>query len=191
MRDNRCLVPPPSEDQRVKPGGVAELGVINWAVWRILSLASGTPNAHLFSTLGRQRKLFRAWLRFAAQLMPGGQISRYETELVIVRVAHLRQCRYELDHHIRLGRRAGVNEEIVERIFEGPEAAGWTDRERALLVAVDALVRDKDIGDRAWADVSRHYTEPQLVELCFLVGHYEMLATMIRTLRISRDFEGR
>ena len=143
--------------------------------------------AHLFSTLGRQRPLFRAWLRFSAQLMPGGSISRHETELAILRVAYLRACAYEQDHHARLGRRVGIDREVRERIAAGPTARGWTDRHRALLYAVDALVRTKDIDDATWAALCEHYEAPQLIELCLLVGQYEALATTIATLGIARD----
>src|SRR5262249_4809353 len=155
------------------------LGPINWALCRVISRATGVPDAHLFSTLGRQRALFRAWMFFASRMMPGGTISRHETELVILRVAHLRQCHYELDHHIRVGRRAGVGPELVERIFAGPGAEGWSDRHRALLSAVDALLQTRNIDDPGWDALRSHYREEQLVELCLLVGHYDMLATTI------------
>lgn len=173
---------------RIAPGGLKELGLVNWALCRLISRAAGTRDAHLFSTLGRQRGLFRAWLRFAARLMPGGTLSRHETELVILRVAYLRGCSYEIDHHLRIGRRVGVDLELAAQVFTGPAAAGWSDRHRALLAAVDDLVARKDIGDAEWAALSSHYTEPQRIELCVLVGHYELLATTITALRIDRDF---
>lgn len=178
----------PLTTQRVAPGGLAELGLVNWTLWKVLSRAAGTANAHLFSTLGRQRSLFRAWLRFSAQLMPGGMISRHETELVILRVAHLRKCDYELDHHVRIGRRVGVKGELLERVFAGPSAAAWSHRHRALLTAVDALVQTKNIDAAAWDALRAHYSEAQTIELCMLVGQYEMLATTIATLQIARDF---
>lgn len=173
---------------RVTPGGFSELGFVNWMLWKVLSRASGTRNAHLFSTLGRQRALFRAWLRFSAHLMPGGMISRHETELVILRVAHLRKCDYELDHHIRLGRRVGIKGELLARVFRGPSDPAWKERHRALLTAVDSLVATKNIDNAAWEALTSHYNEAQTIELCLLVGQYEMLATTIATLGIARDF---
>lgn len=173
---------------RVAPGGLADLGLVNWTLWRVLSRVAGTRDAHLFSTLGRQRRLFRAWLRFSAQLMPGGLIPKHDTELVILRVGHLRQCRYELDHHERIGRRVGVTDDVRARVFEGPGGVGWSDRHRTLLRAVDSLVRHRNIDDDLWGALRAHYDEPQLIELCLLVGQYEMLATTIATLGIERDF---
>jgi AhpD family alkylhydroperoxidase len=173
---------------RIPPGGLRELGLINWLLCRVLSRGAGVRDAHLFSTLARQRGLFRGWLHFAGRLMPGGKLTRHESELVILRVAHLRGCQYELDHHVRIGRRCGVDSVVLERVFAGPDAPGWSDRHRALLAAADALVTTRDLGDAEWAALADHYAEPQRIELCLLVGHYELLATTIAALRISRDF---
>jgi AhpD family alkylhydroperoxidase len=175
-------------EARIAPGGLRELGLLNWLICRVLSRVAGVRDAHLFSTLGRQRSLFRAWLRFSAQLMPGGTISRRETELVILRVAHLRQCAYEHDHHTRIGRRVGIDREALARVILGPTASGWSDRHRALLHAVDALVHTKDIDDATWTALREHYDDQQRIELCLLVGQYEALATTIAALRIERDF---
>ena len=175
-------------EARLSPATLGELGWLNWLLCRVISRAAGTREAHLFTTLGRQRRLFRAWLRFAGGMMPGGTIDRHETEIVILRVAKLRQCGYELDHHTRLAARAGIDAELLNRIFEGPSASGLTHRQRVLLTAVDELVERKDIRDDTWRALGAEYATPQLVELCLLVGHYEMLATTITALRIPRDF---
>ena len=59
--------------------------------------------------------------------------------------------------------------------------------EHAILAAVDALHGVQDIGDDAWATLRSHLSEAEAIELCMLVGHYEMLATTIATLRIQSD----
>lgn len=179
---------PATVTPRVAPGRFRELGPVNWVIWRVLTLASGAEDAKIFSTLGRTKGLFRGWLHYSGRLMPGGRISRHETELVILRVAHLRGCQYEMDHHIRLGRRAGVTPEILERVLTGPEAAGWDPRHRALMTAVDELVATKNLGDPAWAALTAHFDDRRMIEFCLLVTQYDGLATTIDTLRIDRDF---
>ncbi|MBF6333850.1 carboxymuconolactone decarboxylase family protein [Nocardia transvalensis] len=176
-----------SKEPRIAPGRLRELGPINWVAWQAISRAAGTPDAHLFSTLGRTGGLFRGWLHYSGRLMPGGKLRRYDTELVILRVAHLRRCEYETDHHIRLGKRVGVTQEILDRLRIGPQAPGWSDRERALLTAVDQLVQTRDIDDAAWADLARHFDERRLIEIVLLVNQYEGLASTITTLRIQTD----
>ncbi|MFI5781642.1 carboxymuconolactone decarboxylase family protein [Nocardia sp. NPDC051570] len=176
-----------SREPRIAPGRLRELGPINWVVWQVISRAAGTADAHLFSTLGRTGGLFRGWLHYSGRLMPGGKLRRFDTELVILRVAHLRGCEYETDHHIRLGKRAGVTPEILERLRTGPDAPGWSDRERALLTAVDQLVRTRDLDDATWSALAAHYDEHRLIEIVLLVNQYEGLASTITTLRIQND----
>lgn len=173
--------------QRIAPGTRSETGLFAWGFSQLAGRVTGGPPPKLFLTMGRQPRLFRGWLRFAGRLMPGGRLPRRETELVILRVAHLRSCRYEYEHHVRLGRRAGVTEQDLRRVQEGPHADGWSERERALLLAVDELHAERDIADATWAELRRHLDEPRLIELILLVGHYEMLATFIGTLRIEPD----
>ncbi|SEG73455.1 alkylhydroperoxidase AhpD family core domain-containing protein [Thermomonospora echinospora] len=172
---------------RVRPGGLREVGSFTWVFARVSGRIAGTGPPNLFLTLGRRRGLFHAWLWFAGRLMPGGGLPRRESELVILRVAHLRDCRYEWEHHVRLARRAGLGTKEIDRIAQGPDAEGWTPREHALLTAVDRLHRYRDLDDAAWARLRGHLSEPECIELCMLASHYEMLATVITTLRIQPD----
>jgi AhpD family alkylhydroperoxidase len=174
-------------EPRIAPGTWRQVGPIGWLVSRISGRVSGTGPPNLFLTLGRHRRLFWGWLHFGGSLMPGGRLPRRETELVILRVAHLRECTYELAHHEHLAGRAGLDRSAVERAAEGPDAEGWSDRERALLAAVDELHAGQDLSDEAWDALGRHLDDRQRIELVMCVGHYEMLATAIAALRIQPD----
>lgn len=172
---------------RIPPGGRREVGTFAGVAAKIAGRVAGTNAPNLFLTMARQRKLFRGWLRFAGRLMPGGTLPRRDTELVILRVAHLRGCAYEFEYHVRLGERAGVRAEDVRRVPDGPDAPGWSARERVLLRAADVLIAEGDLDDATWAAVREHLTQPQAVEFVVLVGHYDMLATFLRTLRVEPD----
>src|SRR3954452_24408010 len=113
---------------RIAPGTRAQTGAFAWGFAQVAGRVSGTNPPNLFLTLGRHRKLFRGWLRFAGRLMPGGTLPRRETELVILRVAHLRRCTYEFEHHVRLACRAGVHADDVARVQQGPDGDGWSPR---------------------------------------------------------------
>lgn len=172
---------------RIPPGTRRDIGLLTWSYAHLSGVFAGTKPPNLFLTMGRQRKLFRGWLCFAGRLMPGGTLPRRESELVILRVAHLRNCQYEFDHHVRLSRRAGVTAADITAVKAGPTAADWTPRELAILHAVDMLHERQDLDDPTWAALHTHLDDPKCVELCLLVGHYEMLATVIAALRIQPD----
>ena len=178
----------PSVVPRIAPGDRRDIGLVAAAIAAVSGRVTGTTTPNLFLTLGRHRRLFRGWLRFAGALMPGGRLPRRETELVILRVAHRRSCAYEFEHHRHLGARAGVTPADVERLTEATVSpVGWSAREVEVLRAVDRLLDDHDLDDDAWAALSAHLDDRDLIELVLLVGHYDMLATTINTLRIRPD----
>jgi AhpD family alkylhydroperoxidase len=172
---------------RIEPGTRRELGLAIWAFSRLAGRATRTGPPAIFTTLGRVRGLFWGWLHFAGRLMPGGRLPRRETELVILRVASVRRCAYEFEHHVRLGARAGVTPEDVERVRAGSAADGWSDQERLLMRVTEELLARKDLADPTWAELRATYDERTVIEILLLVGHYDMLATTLTTLRLEPD----
>lgn len=174
---------------RIAPGGWREVGPVVAGLSRVAGRVTGTEPPAIFLTLARNRRLFWGWLHFAGRLMPGGRLPRRETELVILRVATLTGCDYELTHHARLGARAGIGAAELERVAVGPDADGWTPRERLLLTVTDELHRDRDLSDATWSLLKREFDERTCLEVLLLIGHYEMLATTLMTLRLQPDRE--
>lgn len=172
---------------RISPGGRRDVGWPVWAFARLAGRVTGTEPPAIFLTLGRHRRLFRGWLHFAGRLMPGGRLPRRESELVILRVAHLTGSAYEQAHHERLGRRAGLGTAEIERVAHGSRAEGWTERDRLLLEVTEELHETRDLTDETWRRLRATLDEPTCVELLMLAGHYEMLATTLSTLRVQPD----
>ncbi len=172
---------------RIPPGTRREIGTVNSLITRAIGLATRGKPPNVFTTLARNRRLFRRWLWFAGALMPGGRLPRAETELVILRVAHNCGSGYEWGHHVRLGKRAGLDDAAIERVRSGPEALEWTGRQRLLLSAADELHADRVLGDPTWEGLSAMLTDVELIELCMLVGHYEMLAMTLNSLNVQPE----
>ncbi|MGH3350982.1 MAG: carboxymuconolactone decarboxylase family protein [Nocardioides sp.] len=171
----------------VRPGRLGEVGVAAWLLARIAGRAAGTEPLNLFLVLGRHKRLFRGWLAFAGLLMPGGRLPRADSELVILRVAHLRGSTYEARQHTRIGKRAGLTDVDLERLTEGASADGWTPRRRSILVAVDELVHTRTVTDATWDELREHLSEREAIELVLLAGHYDMLAAAIAALGIELE----
>ena len=179
----------PSTSARVAPATRSEMGAVNALLVRVAQAATRTKNPpNLFATLARHRGLYRRWLLFAGALMPRGKLPRRDTELVILRVAHLSDCEYEADHHRRIGRRAGLTTAQLDAVARDDlDPADWSAREIAILRAVDELHGDRRIGDETFASLRGHLGDRDLVELCMLAGHYEMLAGTINSLGVELD----
>ena len=51
-------------------------------------------------------------------------------------------------------------------------SAEFSDRERAALGFATAVVRDdREVSDAEWAELRRHFSEPEIVELVFAIGY--------------------
>jgi AhpD family alkylhydroperoxidase len=174
---------------RIAPGGRKDIGLVNWTAIAVGARVAKAPRLpQLFTTMARHRSLFRGWLMFAGRLMPRGRLPRRDTELVILRTAWLNHCEYELGHHRRIGRQAGLTpHQIAAATTETLD--GWSDRERALLAAANELHESHDLSDETWAELRQHVSQPEAIEFLLLVGHYEMLATFINTLRVPLDHD--
>jgi alkylhydroperoxidase family enzyme len=173
--------------QRISPGGLRELGLPIWVFTRVAGKVTRTGPPRIFTTLGRHHRLFWGWLHFAGRLMPGGRLPRIDTELVILRVAAVRGSDYEFNHHRLLGRRAGLADSDIARVRLGSQAAGWTDRQSLLLRVTEALLEHQDLDDPLWAQLRTAEDERGCIELVMLVGHYDMLATTLHTLRVQPE----
>ena len=173
---------------RIAPGTRADIGRVNAAIARVLGAAAGGAPPNIFTTLARHRGLFRRWLRFAGTLMPGGILPRDDSELLILRVAHNCGSDYEWSHHERLGADAGLTTEEIERVRSGPDAPGWSERRAVLLRAADELHERRTISDPVWASLRElGLSDAELIEVCMLVGHYEMLAMTLNALAVQPD----
>ena len=148
----------------------SDVGWLNWAIAVIGGRVAGTRPPNLFLTLGRHRRLFRGWLRFAGAMMPRGTLPRRDTELAILRVAHLRSCAYEFEHHLRLGRKAGLTEEELVSVTRPLADGDWSERQRALLGAVEQLVAQRDLDDESYRGGFSRADIEEMVEAGYGIG---------------------
>lgn len=171
--------------------GPRDLGIANWVFCRLAARRQRVPQAHLFTTLGQHRRLMWSWLPFGGMLLSGGKLAKRETELVILRVGHLRDSQYELQHHRRIARKAGLDDATQARIFEGPsgpQAGDLTERQRVLLTATDELLATRTLSDATWLALSRQLDRPRLIEFVMLAAQYDALAAALSALRVPLDF---
>lgn len=175
--------PPP----RLAPARPSELGLSGHLLTRLIARLAGVRSAGLFTTLARERSVFRGWLHFSSALLMRSALSRRDTELVILRVGCLRSCAYELDHHERLAQRAGLDGMDQARIYVGPNDPAWSSRDRAILAAVDQLVVTRQLHDEQWTALAECCSQRECLSVVMLACQYDMLATMIAALGIPRD----
>ena len=159
------LQPPnPSFEREGRPKGLNVLGLLAW-----------------YPELARAFNVFNGHVLYASTLTPR------QRELLVLRVAAVRDSRYEWEQHVARAADNGIEADEVSRVAAGPDAPGWSDLERALLRAVDDLLSTARIGDEAWSALAGTFEMQQLMDVVFTVGMYDTLAMALCTFDVPLD----
>jgi AhpD family alkylhydroperoxidase len=90
-------------------------------------------------------------------------------ELVKMRASQINGCAYCIDMHSKDARAAGETEQRLYALDAWEETPFYTDRERAALAYTEAVTRvgDTHVPDEVWEEVTRHFSESEVVALTF------------------------
>lgn len=142
---------------------------------------------NIFSTLARNKELFKLWMRFAGYLLGRGALTPRARELLILRTGYNCGSDYEWGQHVRIALAVGMQRDEIERVAQGPDAGAWSEEERTLLRAADELHRDSKISAETWAQLAASFDEQGLIEITMLVGNYHLVAFALNSLEVELD----
>lgn len=142
--------------------------------------------SNVLATLVNHPALTKAFLRFNVHLLFSSTLPPRQRELVILRVAHRRDCAYEWTHHVDLAKREGVTDAEIEATRQPDSADNALDEfERALLTGVDELDEQSQLSDQTWATLGTRFDDRQRMDYVFTVGSYAMLAMALNTFGVQ------
>ena len=141
---------------------------------------------NLLTTLLRHPDLARRWRPLSRALLDGVLPARLR-ELAILRTAWRTGSDYQWAQHAALAADAGLGEEEVRAVAEPVPSGGWDEVEAAVLRAADELHADACIADATWATLASDLDERQLIELVFVVGHWQMIAFALNSLGVQPE----
>ena len=170
---------------RVEPADAADVEGESKELLARVQREDGVPR--IFRTLVRHPKLLKRWMVFGNHILAKSTLPPRERELLILRIGWLCKAEYEFGQHVRIGRSAGLSDEEIERIGVGPDAPGWSSADATLLRAVDELHADAFISDATWQELAQRYEVPQLMDVVFTVGQYNMLGMALNSLGVQPE----
>ncbi len=146
----------------------------------------GTPGEtpEVFRVMLHNPEMLQLYHPMGGYFIVEGKLPPRDRELAILRNAWLCQAPYEWGEHVGIGKKCGISSEEMERITEGPEAAGWSEHDRAVLRAVDELLGNAMISDATWATLAATLDHAQMLELPVLVGTYQATAYLQNSMRL-------
>lgn len=153
--------------QRIGPG--------RGNVWQMLCWTPGTAET---------------FIAYSESIRRGHQIPPKLLELMILRVGHRCNAPYEVHHHRRLARNAGLSEAEIAAAAEGPRAAGLDDAQRFALTLVDELVDEKTLSRSTFDAAVATYGIRTVADMVLLVGFYTMASMFLNSFAVDIEPAG-
>jgi AhpD family alkylhydroperoxidase len=118
-------------------------------------------------------EILRAFAGFGSCVYPGGLLERRVKELVIITASHRNACQFCTGSHVDLVDVANIVDEPLAKVAD---PSGLAPRERLAIEYTKAAMADSNHVPPALMDALKAtFSDPELVELAFLVGFINML----------------
>jgi alkylhydroperoxidase family enzyme len=142
---------------------------------------------NIFKVLTHHPQLVKRWTPFAGHVLAKQTLPFRDRELLILRIGWLNQAEYELAQHELIAKRGGLSDADIERLKQGPDAAGWSEHEAALLQLADDLYEHSVVSDSTWTTLAGRYSTEQLMDAVFTVGQYNMVSWALNSFGVPLD----
>jgi AhpD family alkylhydroperoxidase len=133
----------------------------------------GRPPVEMLQAMCLRPEILRAFGGFGGCVYPGGLLERRVKELVIITASHTNDCQFCTASHCDLVQIGDILDEPLALIAR---PASLPARERlAVEYTRAAMVDSNAIPEPLWAELAQVFTDPELVEMTFLIGYINML----------------
>ncbi|RYD91983.1 MAG: carboxymuconolactone decarboxylase family protein [Sphingomonadales bacterium] len=135
------------------------------------------------ATMLHHPDFYRPRVEYTRQRLAAAKVELRDMEIAILRTARRCNSAFSWGEHVPMAKRAGVTPEEIERLTRDDAGEGWSERDGAIVRAVDELHDDSMVSDATWAELAKHFQPAQLIELISLIGIYHENAFLYNSLR--------
>jgi alkylhydroperoxidase family enzyme len=150
--------------------------------------ARGGRLINIYRLMLHSPMLANAWFDLNQAVRYATEIDGQCRELAVIRVAILNDVEYvQRAHGPAYALQEGLTPQQVAAIADWRSSNLFSDRQRALLDYTDAMTREIDVADPVFAELRRHFSERQTVELTMLISAYNMLTRFLKALKVDPE----
>jgi 4-carboxymuconolactone decarboxylase len=132
--------------------------------------------------------LANAWFELNTAVRYRTEVTGQDRELAVIRVAILNDVDYIVQAHATsYALDEGLTPAQIDALAAWTSSNLFSPKQRALLAYVDSMTRDIAVPDAVFAELRRHYSERQTVELTMLIGAYNMHTRVLQALQIDPE----
>jgi AhpD family alkylhydroperoxidase len=145
----------------------------------------GRPPVEMLQAMCLRPEILRAFGGFGNALYPGGLLERRVQELVILTASHANECQFCENAHCDIVDLGGILDDPLTLIAQPGSLA---QRERLAVEYTRAATLDSNhVPEPILAELKQAFSDPELVELTFLIGYINMLNLFNNSLGVRYD----
>jgi uncharacterized peroxidase-related enzyme len=130
----------------------------------------------------------KQFLPLYGAIMGKGKVEAKYKELAYLKTATINGCEYCARAHTATGKKAGVTDDQIAALTFYRRSPLFDDKEKAVILFADRVTRGASgVREGALADLSRHFTPEQVVELTLVVCVANFTNRFNDTLMIDPD----
>jgi alkylhydroperoxidase family enzyme len=142
----------------------------------------GKPPVEMLQAMALRPEILQAFAGFGGAVYPGGLLERRVQELVIITASQRNECQFCENAHVDI-----VDiEDIIDdplRLLAAP--VSLPPRERLAVLYTRAVLADSNrLPNDLMAEIHATFSDPELVELTFLVGYINLLNLFNNSLQV-------
>jgi alkylhydroperoxidase family enzyme len=150
--------------------------------------ARGGRLINIYRLMLHSPALANAWFDLNQAVRYGTALDGQSREIAVIRIAILNGVEYvQRAHGPAYALKEGLTVEQVNAIASWHGSNLFTPAQRALLAYTDAMTREIAVPEEIFAELRRHFTERQAVELTMLIGAYNMLTRFLSALKVDPE----
>ena len=150
--------------------------------------ARGGRLINIYRLMLHSPALANAWFDLNQAVRYGTEIDGQSRELAVIRVAILNDVEYvQRAHGPAYALKEGLTPEQVAALANWRPSKLFSEPQRALLAYTDAMTRNIAVTDEVFANLRKHFSERQTIELTMLIGAYNMLTRFLKALKVDRE----
>jgi alkylhydroperoxidase family enzyme len=133
----------------------------------------GRPPVEMVQAMCLRPEILRAFAGFGDCVYPGGLLERRVKELVIITASKTNECQFCTNSHVDL---VGIADIVRDPLVVIEQTDLLAPRERFAIEYTRAAMADSNaIPEALVQQLHEHFTDPEMVELSFLIGYINML----------------
>ncbi len=146
---------------------------------------TGAPDPRVVSLMTRS-KLGIAWVEYWNKLLYAGVLPHKLKEVCRIKISVAHQCGFCSTVRSNVAKAEGLNEGMINDLFDYAGSAKFSAREKAALRYADLFKQGENAIDRdeVYAELARHFSDEEIIELGLFCAEVDGVGKFVKSLNV-------